>query len=76
MTHPKYQIESAHPMFGPLLPAGGLRQLRVHDRALAIAVAAKSMTTPYGQEIRVTHLPSGEVIFRKTASSLVECLED
>jgi len=33
-------------------------------------VAAKSNTKPYGQEIRVVYVPTGEVVFRKTASAL------
>jgi hypothetical protein len=37
----------------------------VHDRSLAVAMAAKSRTVPCGGEIRVVHTPSGEVIFRK-----------
>ena len=66
----KYQIESSFPMVGPLLPEGGLRALRLNDHALAIVVAAKSVTVPYGMEIRVVHCASGEVIFRKTASTI------
>jgi hypothetical protein len=36
------------------------------DRALAVVMAAKSMTFPSGHEIRVIHVPSGQVVFRKT----------
>jgi hypothetical protein len=72
----KYQIESSYPMVGPLLPEAGVRHMRLHDHALAIVIAAKSVTVPYGQEIRVVHLPSGEVIFRKTASSVAPATED
>ena len=64
----KYQIESSHPMVGPLLPEGGTSVLRLHDHALAVAVAAKSVTVPIGKEIRVVHRISGEVIFRNTAA--------
>jgi hypothetical protein len=39
-------------------------------------VAAKSVTQPYGQEIRVVHVPSGEVVYRKTASTALNVLED
>ena len=56
-------------MLGPLLPEGGVHCLLLSDHALAIAVAAKSVTVPYGQEIRVVHRASGEVIFRKTAAT-------
>ena len=37
----------------------------VHDRSLAVAMAVKSRSVMRGGEIRVVHLPSGEVIFRK-----------
>jgi hypothetical protein len=63
-------------MVGPLLPEGGLRALRLNDHALAIVVAAKSVTVPYGMEIRVVHLASGEVIFRKTAATVVTTTEE
>jgi hypothetical protein len=38
------------------------------DRELAILVAAKSESNPIGQEIRVVHVPTGDVVFRITAS--------
>ncbi len=62
-----YRLESAYPMFGPLLPVAGIRLLNLVDRALATVVAAKSMTHPSGHEIRVVHVPTGEVVFRKTS---------
>ena len=31
------------------------------------AVAAKSVTRPFGHEIRVVYIPTGEVIFSKSA---------
>jgi hypothetical protein len=40
------------------------------DRALAVVMAAKSMTFPSGHEIRVIHVPSGQVVFRKTTADL------
>jgi hypothetical protein len=76
MAAVKYRIESTHPMVGPLLPDGGLCELCLGDHALAVAVAAKSMTVPYGREIRVVHLASGEVIFRKTAATVISGTED
>ncbi len=72
----KYQIESAYTMMGPLLPDGGLFSLRLNDHALAIAIAAKSVTVPYGQEIRVVHCATGNVIFRKTAATVSPVAED
>ena len=53
-------------MFGPLLPIAGAKLLTIVDRAMATVMAAKSMTKPCGHEIRVVHVPTGEVIFRKT----------
>lgn len=66
----KYRIESSFPMIGPLLPEGGVSSISIGHHALAIAVAAKSMTVPYGEEIRVVHIATGEVIFRKAAATM------
>jgi hypothetical protein len=38
----------------------------VSDRALAVSLAAKSFTR--SSEIRVVHVPTGEVVFRKPPS--------
>jgi hypothetical protein len=72
----KYQIESLYPMVGPLLPEGGVITLGLHDHALAIVIASKSVTVPYGKEIRVVHVTSGEVIFRKTAATVTAAGEE
>ena len=63
-------------MVGPLLPDAGVRSLDLNDHALAIAIAAKSVTVPYGMEIRVVHRATGEVIFRKTAATIGPQAED
>jgi hypothetical protein len=63
-------------MVGPLLPDAGVRRLCLNDHALAIVIAAKSVTVPYGMEIRVVHRASGEVIFRKTAATVGPQTED
>ena len=68
MTHADYRIESSHPIASRLLPMSGSQHYLVSDRALAVAVAAKSITSPKGEEIRVVHVPTGEVVFRKHAS--------
>ena len=73
MTTTSYRIESAYPMVGRLLPLEGLTALRLHSRAAAIVLAAKCGTLPFGQEIRVVHLPSGEVVYRKTAALPALC---
>ena len=63
MTSAEYRIESSQPIAGRLRPAVGEHQLTVSDRVLAITLAAKSFTAD--SEIRVVHVPSGEVVFRK-----------
>ena len=68
MISADYRIESSHPIASRLLPRSGSQQYLVADRALAVAVAAKSTTRPDGQEIRVVHVPTGEVVFRKRSS--------
>lgn len=69
MTSGDYRIESSHPIASLLLPTSGEQQYFVSDRALAVTVAAKSSTRPMGQEIRVVHVPTGEVVFRKRSIS-------
>jgi hypothetical protein len=63
MTSADYRIESAQPIAGRFWPAAGSMQFAVKDRALAISLAAKSFTR--GSEIRVVHVPTGEIVFRK-----------
>ena len=63
-----FRVESNHPIAGRLLPVSGSQQYFFSDRSLAVAMAAKSTTKPSGQEIRVVHVPTGEVVFRKAAS--------
>jgi hypothetical protein len=62
-----YRIESSQPIAGRLWPAAGAQQYVVKNRALAVSLAAKSFTSS-GQEIRVVHVPSGEVVFRKAGA--------
>lgn len=64
-----YRIESSHPIIGPLLSGPGMTEIFMNDRAIATVVAAKSVTMPYGAEIRVVHIATGEVVFRKTAAN-------
>jgi hypothetical protein len=71
-----YRIESSHPLACRLLPAAGSKQYLVGDRALAVAMAAKSTTLPSGEEIRVVHVPTGEIVFRKAASPRAEWTGD
>ncbi len=68
MTQADYRIESASPIVGPLLPVSGLAEYFVVNSETAVVMAAKSMTILPGEEIRVVHAPTGEVIFRKSAT--------
>lgn len=70
MTRSEYRIESNRPLAGRLLPMGQTQKLVFGDRALAVVLAAKSDTSPSGQEIRVVHVPTGEVVFRKNAEGV------
>lgn len=76
MTSGDYRIESSHPIASLLLPTSGRQQYFVSDRALAVALAAKSTTRPTGQEIRVVHVPTGEVVFRKRSVTRAEQSEE
>ncbi|GAC1601800.1 MAG: hypothetical protein NVS3B2_04950 [Ramlibacter sp.] len=70
MTSADYRIESSHPLNSRFLPPAASEQYLVRDRALAVALAAKSFSRASGQEIRVVHVPTGEVVFRKAAPGL------
>ena len=74
MTSADYRIESSQPIAGRFWPVDGSRQYNVSDRALAVSLAAKSFTSD--SEIRVVHVPTGEVVFRKPAPRRQEWGED
>ena len=76
MSSADFRVESSHPIATRLLPVSGSRQYFFSDRALAVAMAAKSTTKPSGQEIRVVHVPTGEVVFRKSAAARAEWSEE
>jgi hypothetical protein len=61
-----YRIESRDPVSDSLLVSPNLSHLYA-DASLAIAVAVKSVSDPTTQEVRVVHIPTGEVVF-KTAT--------
>lgn len=65
MTTADYRIEGTQPIASRFWPASVSVPLAVSDRALAVSIAAKSFTR--GGEIRVVHVPTGEVVFRKPA---------
>lgn len=70
-----YRIESSHPVSSRLLPSPDAFIYCFRDGALAVAMAAKSVTTPAGQEIRVIYIPTGEVIFLKSAEASIPILD-
>ena len=67
----EFRIESNRTLRSPhwAMPVGPTgaptNEIMVHERSLAVAMAAKTRTVPCGGEVRVVHLPTGEVIFRK-----------
>ena len=65
MNSADYRIESTQPIAGRFWPIAGTTQMAVRDRALAVSIAAKSFTS--SSEIRVVHVPTGEVVFSKPA---------
>lgn len=67
MASAQYRIESRDPLLGSLLPLASFQECYA-DRSLAVAVAVKSLADPTRQEIRVVHIPSGEVVFQTSAS--------
>ena len=71
MTPAEYRIESSHPIASLFLAEPGAQHY-VRDRALAVVVAAKATTSPGGEEIRVVHVPTGEIVFRKPTVSRLE----
>jgi len=73
MTSADFRVESTYPIASRLWPDSGSRQYFFGDRALAVAMAAKSVS---GQEIRVVHVPTGEVVFRKPGSGRPESADE
>ncbi len=76
MSSTDFRVESSHPIAGGLLPISGSRQYFFGSRSLAVTMAVKSFTKPSGQEIRVVHVPTGEVVFTKPASQRAEFSEE
>ena len=59
---PVFRIESRHPLLGKLLP-DQRRKTLFGNRSLAVAIAVKSVVDPTSQQVRVVHVPSGEIVF-------------
>jgi hypothetical protein len=60
-----YKIESSYPIVASLPRANFQNGCLLASRELAVSLAAKSLTYPPGGEIRVVHVPTGEVLFSK-----------
>jgi D-alanyl-D-alanine carboxypeptidase len=69
MTSADYRIESDLPLISRLVPSAVASKFTFTDWTMAVAVAAKGFVSASGQEIRVVHVPSGEVLYRKAADS-------
>ena len=72
----EYRIESSYPISSRLVLAPESTEYVFADVALAVAMAAKSVTVPAGKEIRVVHVPTGEVVFRKSAAAPMLIVEE
>ncbi len=66
-TIAQYRIESRNDLKGSLILSSDFQHLYTNP-SLAVAVAVKSMSDPTHQEVRVVHIPSGEIIFRTAAA--------
>ena len=65
MAPAEYRIESDRPLSGRWLPLAGNPPWIVGNRALAVSLAAKNFQGAAGQEVRVVHVPTGEIVYRK-----------
>jgi hypothetical protein len=68
MTSAQYRIEGIENLMGRLIPSPNFSRL-YKSQSLAVAVAIKSLADPTSQEIRVVHVPSGEIVFQTTAQT-------
>lgn len=75
MASGDFRLESNHPIAGRFLANPGSHQYFFSDRALAVAMAAKSFTQPC-DEIRVVHVPTGEIVFRKVPAERAEISDE
>ena len=61
-----FRIESSASTDDSLLPESDIKHLYA-DASLAVAVAVKIVADPSCEEVRVVHVPTGEVVFRTPA---------
>ncbi len=69
-TVPVYRIESRDPLLGHLLPTEHRKTL-FGNCSLAVAIAVKSVEDPTRQQVRVVHVPSGEIVFETQPAPLL-----
>jgi hypothetical protein len=62
MRATEFRVESDNPV-------SDSRRDSIGDHPLAAAMAEESDAKPSAREIRVIHVPTGEVVFRKPAST-------
>ena len=67
MSTPQFRIESSQPIVSNLTHAHVTSGAMLDDCDVAVAIAAKSTTSPPGGEVRVVHVPTGEVVFSKVS---------
>lgn len=70
MTSDQYRIEGTDRLMGRLLASPNFSHL-YRNYSLAVAVAVKSLADPTCQEVRVVHVPTGEIVFQTTAQPQV-----
>lgn len=58
-----FRIESRDPRLGQLLPDQHGKTM-FSNRSLAVAIAVKSVVDPTRQQVRVVHVPTGEIVFQ------------
>lgn len=68
MTPAQYRIEGTDRLMDSLLPSPNFSHL-YRNCSLAVAVAVKSVDDPTRQEVRVVHIPTGEIVFQTTATA-------
>jgi hypothetical protein len=66
MAPTEYRIESNHPVSNRFVPHSDVRGA-YPDWSQAVAMAVKTAPNAFGDEVRVVHVPSGEIVFRIAA---------
>ena len=65
---PEYRIDSISPFVGNLLTPQN--EHLYASCSLAVAIAVKSVADPTRQQVRVVHVPSGEIMFQTAPAPL------